>query len=113
MSLSSSKEGRLGEYLDMTCQWCKNYRRRRGFSKCWYPNPDGTYILKDAKGADKCDKFDPRKSCTTCEHRCLPDEKAANIEDSEVCQKWTLRKLTTWGGRRNFAKTKQKEGEDQ
>lgn len=90
----------------MTCQWCKNYRRRDGKSKCWYPFDDGLSRLIDVKGADGCDKFDPRRSCTTCEHRCSGEEKSSNMGCPGGCQKWNLRKLTTWGGSRRFS-TKQ------
>lgn len=86
----------------MTCQWCKNYRRRDGISKCLFPSEDGQRKLVDIKGADACDKFDPRRSCTTCEYRCPPEEKGANMQCDGGCSKWILRHLTTWGGVRKF-----------
>lgn len=95
----------------MTCQWCKNYRRRNGLSKCWYPFDDGLSRFIDVKpgGASTCRKFDPRRSCTTCEHRCSAEDKARNMSAEGGCPSWQLRKLSTWGGSRRFTNNKNKE----
>ena len=81
----------------MTCQWCTYYRRRGGASLCL------------AKGSDlattMCDRFDPRRSCTTCDFRCDSEEKERLFGSGEACPKWKLRKLSTWGGARRFRKT--------
>lgn len=88
----------------MTCQWCKNYRRRNGQPKCWFPFDDGVSRLVDVKGADGCLKFTPRVCCTTCEHRCPPDYRSQNGRGGK-CPKWALRALTTWGGSRRASST--------
>lgn len=87
----------------MTCQWCIKYRRRDGRSLCLTETEDGEPVLKPIQGL-ACGKFDPRKSCTTCEHRCSPDERETLLFMDGGCPKWELRNLTTWGGRRRFSR---------
>ena len=47
-----------------------------------------------------CEKFSPRKSCTTCGRRCSDDDKDIRILSPEGCTDWVLRKLVGWGGPR-------------
>ena len=82
----------------MTCQWCTYYRRRGGTSLCLARGSDLAAAL--------CDRFDPRKSCTTCNFRCGPDERERLVGNGDGCPKWELRKLSTWGGARRFQKTR-------
>lgn len=83
----------------MTCQWCLNYRRRGGAAKCVRPGGDGKIIPQGGHNTD-CAHFNARKSCTTCEHRCTPDEKTDRIGDDGRCPMWNLRRLESWGGYR-------------
>ncbi len=53
-----------------------------------------------------CDMFDPRKSCTTCNYRCVASEKDRLIGSGDGCTKWVLRELSSWGGARRFRKSK-------
>ena len=82
----------------MTCQWCIHYRRRKGKVRCVSPDTDGEVI----PGTDRCASracFVPRKSCTTCKHRCDPEEKLDRMGDG-ACATWSLRDTETWGGYR-------------
>lgn len=87
----------------MTCQWCKHYRRRGKAVLCLSPDGDGKVIAIDAK-SQTCPKFIARKSCTTCGLRCLPEEKESFLQGPDGCPKWTLRKLSSWGGSRRFVR---------
>jgi len=86
----------------MTCQWCTHYRRRDGKSLCLTKTDDGKVVLSEIKGLS-CEKFDPRKSCTTCEHRCSYEEREKLLFAEGGCNRWALRNLTTWGGPRRFS----------
>lgn len=89
----------------MTCQWCKHYRRRGGIPLCLTVDDCGRVTpVKIGRMADGCSRFDPRKSCTTCEFRCSSDEKELNLESTEGCPKWKLKDLSTWGGNRRYAR---------
>lgn len=83
----------------MTCQWCIHYRRRKGVSLCFAASDGKESSGSPIKGL-ACKRFSPRKSCTTCEHRCLADEKETLLKSPGVCQKWELRALSSWGGPR-------------
>ena len=87
----------------MTCQWCIRYRRRDGKSLCLRKTETGETVLTDIKGL-ACEKFIPRRSCTTCEHRCSYEEREGLLFAEGGCQKWQLRNLTTWGGPRHFVR---------
>lgn len=82
----------------MTCQWCIHYRRRGGISLCADPSGDGNTM--PVKDGGSCNRFVPRKNCTTCERRCSREEKASKQDEFGSCGEWTLRALSTWGGRR-------------
>ena len=85
----------------MTCQWCIHYRRRAGVSICFAPDKDGNVTPVRIKGPI-CERFSARRCCSTCEHRCSQEERDECLGSPNGCQKWELRKLSTWGGpRRN------------
>ena len=88
----------------MTCQWCKHYRRRCGVPMCALPSKDGKGEYSDIK-KHACERFDARRSCTTCEYRCPQDERDMMMSSREGCPKWRLRELSTWGGARRFARS--------
>lgn len=81
----------------MTCQWCIHFRYKSGASACARPGGDGKTI--PAKGrSSECSWFSPRRTCTTCGHRCDPDEREALCADGRTCDKWILRSISKWGG---------------
>lgn len=91
----------------MTCQWCVHYRRRKKGPCCL----NGDKFGKTFKGhhmVNGCEDFIPRRICTTCGRRCLPEEMEANLAAEGGCQHWVLRALSTWGGWRGH---KKEEGE--
>ena len=90
----------------MTCQWCTYYRRRGGKSLCLAPERAGKQGTSDIEGGT-CRLFSPRKTCTSCEHRCSGSDKDALMSTGEACPRWELRKLSSWGGNRRY-NTKQK-----
>lgn len=88
----------------MTCQWCIYYRRKRGGDpRCERPGGDGnvlsTKVIRASGGSHTCEWFEPRKSCTTCSSRCAIEYKE-EVEAIGTCPKWSLRRLSTWGGSR-------------
>lgn len=85
----------------MTCQWCVKYRRRNGVSMCLKKDDKGNAVLVPIKGL-ACEDFTPRRSCTTCEHRCPPEDRERLLMDDDGCKMWELRKLSTWGGSRRY-----------
>lgn len=86
----------------MTCQWCKNYRRRDGKAMCRCADGKVRPVPPEVR-ADTCGRFDARRSCTTCGHRCSSEERGERPYD-EVCPKWELRILSSWGGSRRSRK---------
>lgn len=86
----------------MTCQWCIHHRRK-GISVCTRPGGDGNIMPAKEHGGD-CEWFEPRRICTTCEHRCAPDRKETRWADSAFCRHWKLRKLSKWGGSRRHTR---------
>ena len=87
----------------MTCQWCTRYRRRDGKSMCLTKKDDGTIVLSEIKGL-ACEKFSPRKSCTTCGHRCSYEDREKLLFAEDGCNRWKLRDITTWGGSRRISR---------
>lgn len=87
--------------VEMTCQWCTHYRRRDGKPMCLTEIDGGKVVLSDIKGL-ACEKFSPRKSCTTCEHRCSYEDREKLLLADGGCNRWALRNLSTWGGARRF-----------
>lgn len=82
----------------MTCQWCIHYRYK-GLSVCTWPGrADGKII--PAKEHVECPGFDPRRNCSTCEHRCDYAERESSGGSYGECDRWALRKLSKWGGTR-------------
>lgn len=82
----------------MTCQWCIHFRNR-GVAACTWPGrPDGRII--PAKERTECPGFDPRRVCSTCEHRCDYAERESSGGSYGECDRWVLRTLSSWGGNR-------------
>ena len=97
MSIINCKEKKT----EMTCQWCINYRRRDGVSMCLKKKETGEVVLSPIKGL-ACKDFVPRRSCTTCEHRCSYEDREKLLLEEGGCKAWELRNLSTWGGQRRF-----------
>lgn len=85
----------------MTCQWCKRYRRRGGRPFCLMEDENGEVVAHLIVGR-ACDKFVPRVNCKTCSMfgKCTPKDIEENLLYNDVCPKWSLRKLSKWGGPR-------------
>ena len=84
----------------MNCQWCKNYRRRKGTPKCLVADGKGGRVISETEDANGCARFAPRKTCTTCEFRCPAEDRVSNMDADGACPKWRLRVLASWGGHR-------------
>ena len=72
---------------------------------CFAPNKDGLKIPSKISGL-ACERFDARRSCTTCEHRCPPDVRETSGSEPDGCPRWELRRLSTWGGYRGGVRRK-------
>ena len=46
-----------------------------------------------------CGMFSARRNCSTCGYRCPPGEVEEMWAGGE-CRRWTLKRLSGWGGRR-------------
>lgn len=75
-----------------------NFRRKNGAPVCVRPGGDGRTLPSTGGESSQCEKFSPRRSCTTCEYRCSPEDKYERVGSGRKCQKWKLRAISTWGG---------------
>lgn len=82
----------------MTCQWCIHYRYKKSSVCTWQGRADGKII--PAKEHVECQGFEPRRNCSTCEHRCDYADRESSGGSYGECDRWALRKLSTWGGTR-------------
>ena len=70
---------------------------------CAAPDAEGNMSLVRIKSL-ACERFEARRSCTTCEHRCSLEERGSRMDSEGCCNFWKLRALSSWGGHRNIAK---------
>lgn len=80
----------------MTCQWCIHFRYK-GVAVCTWPGRNDGKIIP-AKERIECSGFEPRRICSTCEHRCDYPERESSGGSYGECDRWKLRSLSTWGG---------------
>ena len=83
----------------MTCQWCIYFRYKHKESVCVRPGGDGRTMPSKGRTHD-CTCFSPRHNCTTCEYRCSLEERKSLGGDGRMCGRWTIRKISKWGGKR-------------
>ena len=95
----------------MTCQWCIHYRRRGGKSLCLSPERADGHGAADIENGT-CRLFSPRRTCTSCDHRCSGEERDRLRFANETCPRWKLRELSSWGGDRR-SRINNKKGNEQ